>query len=141
MPARAASVSTLVVSWKLAAEMKLLDCTAALVMPRSCVLAVAGLGLLLWLFTRQPLLAIIVVIIVDFAGFWLTLVKTWHAPHSETLISWDLSLAGSVISLLAINNWQPAVYLYPAYAIAAQVLIIWIIIYRRRIVRDDPADF
>ena len=35
---------TLVVSWKLAAEMKLSDWTAALVMPRSCVLAAAGLG-------------------------------------------------------------------------------------------------
>ena len=45
LPARAASVSTLVVSWKLAAEMKLELCTAALVMPSNCVLAVAGLGL------------------------------------------------------------------------------------------------
>jgi hypothetical protein len=44
LPASAASVSTLVVSWKLAAEMKLSDCTAALVMPRSWVLAAAGLG-------------------------------------------------------------------------------------------------
>ena len=33
------------VSWKLAAEMKLELCTAALVMPKSCVLAVAILGL------------------------------------------------------------------------------------------------
>jgi hypothetical protein len=45
LPASAASVSTLVVSWKLAAEMKLELCTDALVMPSSCVLAVAGLGL------------------------------------------------------------------------------------------------
>ena len=45
LPARAASVSTLVVSWKLAAEMKLELCTAALVMPSNCVLAVAILGL------------------------------------------------------------------------------------------------
>ena len=45
MPAKAASVSTLVVSWKLAAEMKLELCTAALVMPSNWVLAVAGFGL------------------------------------------------------------------------------------------------
>ena len=38
-------MSTFVVSWKLAAEMKLELCTAALVMPRSWVLAVADLGL------------------------------------------------------------------------------------------------
>ena len=44
LPAKAASVSTLVVSWKLAAEMKLALCTEALVMPSNCVLAVAGFG-------------------------------------------------------------------------------------------------
>ena len=44
LPARAASVRTLVVSWKLAAEMKLELCTAALVIPSNWVLAVAGSG-------------------------------------------------------------------------------------------------
>jgi hypothetical protein len=43
-PARAASVRTLVVSWKLAAEMNDSDWRLALVMPRSSVLARAGLG-------------------------------------------------------------------------------------------------
>ena len=46
LPANAASVSTLVVSWKLAAEMKLELCTAALVIPNSWVEAVAKLGFL-----------------------------------------------------------------------------------------------
>ena len=43
-PARAASVSTLVVSWKLAAEMNDSLCSDALVMPSSSVLPRAGLG-------------------------------------------------------------------------------------------------
>ena len=52
-PANAASVSTLVVSWKLAALMKLSLCRLALVMPSSRVLPRSGLGLfgLRWLFT------------------------------------------------------------------------------------------
>ena len=41
MPARAASVRTFVVSWKLAAEIKLELCTAAFVIPSNWVLAVA----------------------------------------------------------------------------------------------------
>jgi hypothetical protein len=48
-------------------------------------LGVAGLGLILWAITNNPLVAVLIVIVVDFAGFWLTLVKTWHAPHSERL--------------------------------------------------------
>ena len=43
-PESAASVSTFVVSWKLAAEIKLLLCTDAFVIPNNWVLAVAGLG-------------------------------------------------------------------------------------------------
>src|SRR4051812_5464136 len=45
-PARAASVSTLVVSWKLAAEMNDSLCRDALVMPSSSVLPRAGRGFL-----------------------------------------------------------------------------------------------
>ena len=45
LPARAASVSTFVVSWKLAAEMKLELWTLAFVIPSNWVLAVAGFGL------------------------------------------------------------------------------------------------
>jgi hypothetical protein len=37
-----AAVSTWVVSWNDVAEMKLSDCTAALVMPSTCVLHVGG---------------------------------------------------------------------------------------------------
>jgi uncharacterized protein with PQ loop repeat len=54
-------------------------------------IAIAALGLVAWLFTDRPLIAVLMVITVDFAGFWLTLVKTWHAPHSETLITWQIS--------------------------------------------------
>jgi hypothetical protein len=45
-PARAASVSTLVVSWKLAGEMNDSLCSDALVMPSSSVLRARGLGFL-----------------------------------------------------------------------------------------------
>ena len=44
-PLRAASVSTLVVSWKLAPERKLSDCNDAFVIPSRSVRARAGFGL------------------------------------------------------------------------------------------------
>lgn len=104
-------------------------------------LAVAALGLLAWQLTNSPLLAIIMVVIVDFAGFWLTLVKTWHAPHSETLIAWQLSLVATLFSIVSISKWSWAVIIYPLYALVGGTLIVWLIMYRRTKVAEDTADF
>jgi hypothetical protein len=104
-------------------------------------LGIAAIGLVMWLWTNNPLLAILMVIIVDFAGFWLTLVKTWHAPHSETLISWELTLIATVFSAFSGGSWKVSIIIYPIYAIAADALLVWLIIYRRTIVKEDRDDF
>lgn len=104
-------------------------------------LGIAALGLLLWLLTDQPLAAIVMVVIVDFAGFWLTLTKTWHAPHSETLISWQLSCAGAILSVFSADSWKPSIVIYPLYSVLGSGLLVWLIMYRRTKVKEDPIDF
>lgn len=104
-------------------------------------LVIAGLGIMAWLLTDRPLVAIIIVVVVDFAGFWLTLLKTWHAPHSETLITWQLSCISAIISIFAISDWSLTVLLYPLYAVVATALFVWLIMYRRTKVKEDPVDF
>jgi hypothetical protein len=103
-------------------------------------LAIAALGLLLWKVTNDPLLAILTVIVIDFAGFWLTLFKTWHAPHTETLLAWQLAFVSSVFGLLSVGSMNFRLIAYPLYAIFADALIIWIIMYRRPKVGQDLAD-
>jgi hypothetical protein len=100
-------------------------------------LAVAALGLLLWRATNDPLLAILMVVVVDLAGFWLTLFKTWQAPHSETLFAWQLALVSAVFGLLSVSSWRFSLIVYPLYAIVADALLIWIIVYRRPTVAHD----
>jgi hypothetical protein len=104
-------------------------------------LIIAVLGLAFWIITDKPLVAILSVIVIDFAGFWLTLVKTWHAPHSETLVTWQLNCASAIISLFAISNWTFTIVSYPLYAVLGTVLIVWLIMYRRTRIREDPVDF
>lgn len=53
-------------------------------------LLVAAGGVLLWYLTSSPLFALLIVVVVDFIGFWLTMVKTWGNPHTETLSTWQL---------------------------------------------------
>lgn len=104
-------------------------------------LAFAALGFILWLVTDKPLLAILIVIAIDFAGFWLTLIKTWHAPHSETLITWQLNCLSAVISLFSIATLTFTILIYPLYAVFGTALIVWLIMYRRTKIKEDPVDF
>jgi len=103
-------------------------------------LVIVALGLLLWLITSQPLLAIILVIIVDFAGFWLTLFKTWHAPRSETLVAWELACLAAIISVFSIKTVSLSVIIYPLYAVLGSGLLVCEIIYRRARVEHDLED-
>ncbi len=58
-------------------------------------LAFAAIGVVLWRLTNDPLVALVVVIVVDFVAFYLTITKTWHAPDTETLCAWIFaSIAG-----------------------------------------------
>lgn len=81
------------------------------------------------------------IIVIDFAGFWLTLVKTWHAPHSETLISWQLSFIAAILSVISAGTWKVTIIIYPLYAALGTALLVWLIMYRRLKVKKDPSDF
>jgi hypothetical protein len=103
--------------------------------------SIAAVGLVLWAITDNPLTAILMVIVVDFVSFWLTLIKTWHAPHSETLIMWQLAMISAILSVFSIGSWGFTLIIYPVYAVCGTGLIVWVIMYRRIKVKEDPADF
>ena len=99
---------------------------------------VALVGVALWWVTDQPLIAALIVVAVDFAGFWLTLAKTWVAPHTETLIAWLLSGLGAVCALAAAGTVDPVQISYLLYSAIANLGIVWMILYRRKVVDATP---
>lgn len=94
-------------------------------------LVIAAIGIVLWKLTNQPIAALLIVMCVDSIGLWLTLVKTWEAPHTETLISWVLAAAASVLGLIAVGSWDPTKLVYPAYIAIGNASLIFVIHYRR----------
>jgi hypothetical protein len=89
-------------------------------------------GIILWKLTKDPLFALVIIIIVDLLAVWLTVAKTWKAQHTETLISWVLSGFSAILGLLAVGKLNFTQLLYPVYASAVCGLMVWIIIYRRK---------
>ena len=53
------------------------------------MLALVALGL--WVITKQPLVSVILLVVIDMLGFIPTIRKSWNKPYTETLFSYGLS--------------------------------------------------
>ena len=78
-------------------------------------LCVAGIGLLLWSVTKEPAVALLLVIIVDAAGAYVTIVKSYENPESETLITWFLDGTAGLLSALSVGSFNVILLAYPLY--------------------------
>jgi len=78
-------------------------------------LAIASIGVVVSLVTRQPLLALTGVILADLSGATLTIVKAFRAPDSETAITWLLVGTSALIGALSVGKLQLDILIYPLY--------------------------
>jgi hypothetical protein len=95
-------------------------------------LVAAAAGLVLWLVTDEPILALIFVIVVDAAGAWLTVYKSYKDPGSETLITWWLDSISNLFGLLAVGSLNITLLSYPAYLLLANGAVVIAIYAGRR---------
>lgn len=102
-------------------------------------LAVAAVGIILWQLTADPLIALIIVVLVDFLALWLTITKTWHAPETETLSAWVFAAVAGGLGFLAVGDFTNlTTVLYPLYIFVANTFIVWEISHRRKVL-SKPA--
>ena len=87
-------------------------------------LIVAGLGLILWYFTRQAVWALVFVIIADAAGNVITVMKSYEAPESETLSAWVFDTIGGLLAMIAVGGFSLILLVYPAYIFLANLSVI-----------------
>jgi len=74
----------------------------------------AILGILLWKFTRDPLLAVILVTVSDALAFIPTFRKSFYKPEQETLIEYGLSAVKWIFAIFALQTLNLTTWLYPA---------------------------
>ncbi|MDD5341165.1 MAG: hypothetical protein PHC97_01875 [Patescibacteria group bacterium] len=75
----------------------------------------SALGLVLWAITRQPIVALVITIFIDFLGALPTMKKSWHDPKSENKLTWLIFSIGTLFSVLAINKINFAIMILPIY--------------------------
>ncbi len=92
----------------------------------------AGIALIPWLVTNDPLLSVILVTIIDLFGFVPTIRKSYTKPHEETLITYILSTVKYFLGIIALQNYSWVTVLFPVAMVVVHIFFIALLIVRRR---------
>lgn len=84
------------------------------ILDRSC-LAGAGLSVVLGIVFKNPQLALFTSILNDFFGMLPTIKKSYLRPAGENKSAWIMFFVGSVLNIVAIENWNFSIASYPVF--------------------------
>lgn len=87
-------------------------------------LILAGVGLVIWGFTKQPTVALLIFIGVDAIAASLTIIKAYRDPSSETMLAWVLSDLSGLCAALAVGQVNFSLLAYPVYVSIANTAVI-----------------
>jgi len=83
------------------------------------ILLAAAFGIILWILTDEPLLALVVVILVRSIALGVTVYKTYKNPSSEATLPWLIYALSAVLAIASVGTMQFNLLLYPMYVILA----------------------
>ena len=97
-------------------------------------LILAGIAILVLLFTDHPVLAIALPIVADAIGAIPTLVKTKKYPHTEDQLAWFIMIIASALGILATEKFDFANLLYPVFLLFEAIVIFSLAFFTKRTV-------
>lgn len=91
----------------------------------------ALIGVVLWIFTKNPLASVILVTLVDLVGFVPTIRKSYQEPNSETASTYSLAALSDIFALLALSSYSLTTSLYLGSLVITNSICVAILLYRR----------
>lgn len=95
----------------------------------------AAVGLVMWYLTSEAAIALFIVIGIDGIGMFLTAIKSYERPESETLIAWILFGVSGLFGMFAVGKWDPVLLSYPFYIFIANIVVVAAIYLGKRKIR------
>lgn len=92
----------------------------------------AGIALLLWAVTKNPLLSVILITITDAFGFFPTFRKSFSRPQEETVSTFFLSGLKFIFAILALRTVSVITALYPLSLVLMNWIFVLMLIIRRK---------
>jgi hypothetical protein len=84
-----------------------------------------------WIFTSDPVWAVIILTAVDLAGFAPTLRRAYTHPHEEKMLFFAIFAIRNGLVILALQHYSLTTALFPAAVGIACLLLILLVTYRR----------
>jgi hypothetical protein len=101
-------------------------------------LLVALLGLVLWYFTKDATIALLIVIGVDLSGSFLTIIKSYEDPESETMSTWILASISGLFGTISVGTLNWVLLMYPLYILFANLAVtIAIILGKKKLLKKS----
>jgi len=103
--------------------------------------AAALLGVALWFVFKSPAIAVLATVAIDFVGSLPTLKHSWQKPYEETALTFLLSAAAGLCTVLIANSQKVTAIAYPLYIFGINVLLSVIIFARHKhAVSGEPVE-
>jgi len=91
----------------------------------------AFLTIILWQFTKNDLIAITLVCLIDASAFYFTFKKSYTKPYDEKLFSYILWTFQLIAFALAVNNPTLTNLLYPVFLAIMETIFVIFLLWRR----------
>lgn len=88
----------------------------------------------LWYYSSDALLAVILLTTIDLLGFGPTFTKAYKHPNEESILFYGIFAIRNIVVILALENYSLITLLFPSLITIACVLLIYMIIYRRKVI-------
>lgn len=100
-----------------------------------------GLGAIIpWVLTKDPLISVILVSIIDALGFVPTTRKSYSKPHEETISMFFVSGLKWILSLFALQVFSPVTWIFPTTLIFTNWGFMIFVLYRRWILSKSSGN-
>lgn len=96
-------------------------------------LSLAIAGILLWIGTKDPLLALLMSILADFFADIPTVVKSYLTPQTESAAAYSLSVISMIVTLLTVRQWNVMSWAFPLYILVMNLMFVTLILLPKRL--------
>ncbi len=95
-------------------------------------LLVSLLAIILWIFTNDPTLSVILVTLNDMVGFFPSIRKGYYLPFEETATTYGFASIKWIFAIIGLQTYSVATWLYPASLIFTNGAFTIMLLVRRK---------
>lgn len=89
----------------------------------------AIVGVIIWVTSKDPILALYFMTFVGFIGYLPTIKKVYIMPKTESTVSWSLAASASILNLFALTTLMPHIAIPVLCSAISQGVVAWLLIY------------